>query len=247
MAVFAPRICRHPHNLSSGPSLSPPSLTHYLGTDELGHDIWAQICFGARISLIIGLGTAFLSGFGGGIIGMVSGYIGGMTDKIVSRLIDMMIVLPDLPIMIVLAAFLGPGLINIIVVLALFSWVFTARIVRAQVLMLKKQHYITAAEMIGAGPWYITRKHLFPEIFPFIGVSMIRLTGRAVVAEAGLSFLGLGDPTSKSWGLIIHHAVNFNGIYYTRYWQWWLLYPWIALTLMVTALAFISRDLERVG
>lgn len=244
MAIFAPWICRYPHDASSGPALIPPGVAHILGTDELGYDLWAQICFGARTSLIVGLGTAFLSGIPGAAAGMLSGYLGGLLDKIVMRIIDMMIVLPDLPVMIVLAAFLGPSLLNIIVVLSLFSWVFTARIVRSRVLSLKDRYYIKSAELNGADSWYIIQRHLLPDVFPLAAVSMIRLTGRAVVAEAGLSFLGLGDPASRSWGMIIHHATSFDGIYYTRYWQWWLVYPWIALTLLVTALAFISRDLE---
>jgi len=246
IAICAPLICNYLPNESSGPSLCQPGQRHFLGTDELGYDLWAQICFGARVSLIVGLGTACLSGLFGGLIGMISGYMGGYIDKFIMRLIDIMIVLPDLPVMIVLAAFLGPSLMNIIIVLTVFSWMIVARIVRSQVLMLKTHTYIKTAEMYGAGSWYIIYKHLLPEIFPLIGVSMIRLTGRAIVSEAGLSFLGLGDPTSKSWGMIIHHAINFNGIYYTNYWKFWLVYPWLALTLLVISIAFISRELERI-
>jgi len=84
-------------------------------------------------------------------------------------------------------------------------------------------------------------------VFPLAAVSMIRLTGRAIVAEAGLSFLGLGDPASGSWGLILHHATSFPGIYYTRFWQWWLMFPWLALTLMVVSLALVSRDMEKIA
>jgi len=245
VAVLAPYIAVHPHHTSSGPPLSPPGGKHPLGTDELGIDLWAQICYGARVSLLVGLGTALLAGLGGGLIGIVSGYLGGWPDKVLMRLIDIMIVLPDLPVMIVLAAFFGPSLLNIIFVLALFSWVFPARIVRSQILMLKERSYIKSAETYGAGVWYLMWKHLLPEVFPLVAVNMIRLSGRAIVAEAGLSFLGLGDPTSKSWGLIIHHATNFKGIYYTDFWKWWLLYPWLALMIMVISLAFISRELER--
>jgi len=246
-AVFAPWLAMHPYDVSSGPPLSPPGGEHPLGTDELGVDIWAQICYGARVSLLVGISTALLAALGGGLIGIVSGYLGGWTDKILMRLIDIMIVLPDLPVMIVIAAFFGPSLLNIILVLALFSWVIPARIVRSQVLMLKEQSYIKAAETYDAGTWYLVRRHFLPEVFPLVAVNMIRLTGRAIVAEAGLSFLGLGDPTSKSWGLIINHAVNFEGIYYTPFWQWWLLYPWLALTLMVVSLAFVSRELEKIA
>ncbi|MCK5163316.1 MAG: ABC transporter permease [Desulfobacula sp.] len=245
MAIFAPLISVHSHKLSSGPPLSSPNGEHILGTDELGVDLWAQICFGSRISLVIGMGTALLAGSCGGLIGVLAAYSGGMTDRILMRIIDIITVLPDLPVMIVLAAFFGPGLINIIIVLSLFSWVATARIVRSQVLQLKEQLYIKSAETYGAGTWYLMKRHFLPEIFPLVAVSMIRLTGKAIVAEAGLSFLGLGDPASGSWGLIIHHATSFTGIYYTNFWKWWLIAPWIALTLMVSSLAFISRDFER--
>jgi peptide/nickel transport system permease protein len=134
---------------------------------------------------------------------------------------------------------------TIIVVLSAFSWVFTARIVRSRVLSLKKRRYIQASETYGAGVVYLMRRHFLPEIFPLAAVGMIRMAGRAIVAEAGLSFLGLGDPTSRSWGMIIHHALGFRGIYYTDYWKWWLLFPWLALTLVVTSLALLGKDLEK--
>ncbi|MGD9189035.1 MAG: ABC transporter permease subunit, partial [Desulfobacteraceae bacterium] len=97
----------------------------------------------------------------------------------------------------------------------------------------------------GAGTLYLMRRHFLPEIFPLAAVGMIRLAGRAIVAEAGLSFLGLGDPTSRSWGLIMHNALSFQGIYYTNFWKWWLLFPWLALTLVVTSLALVGKDLEK--
>ncbi len=247
IAIFASYLTAYSPHSSSGPNLSAPNGKHLLGTDELGVDLWAQIAYGARISLLVGFGTAFLAALGGGILGIIAGYLGGWTDKILMRLIDIIIVLPDLPVMIVLAAFFGPSLFNIILVLTLFSWVKPARIVRSQVLMLKEQSYIKSAESYGASSWYLIKKHFLPEVSPLLVVSIIKLSGRAIVAEAGLSFLGLGDPTSKSWGLIIHHALNFEGIYYTPFWKWWLLYPWLALTLLIVSLAFIGRDLERIA
>jgi len=163
------------------------------------------------------------------------------------RVIDIMIVMPDLPVMVILAAFFGSSLRNIILVLALFSWSHPARIVRAQVLVLKEQGYIKMARNYGASDLYIIFRHLLPELTPILAVSMIRLSGMAIVTEAGLAFLGLGDPTSRSWGLIINHALNFRGIYFTEFWKWWLLYPWIFLTLLVTSLALLGRDLERIA
>ncbi len=247
MAVAAPLITWQPHNVSSGPALIPPGGTHLMGTDELGVDLWAQICFGARVSLMVGLGTALLAGVGGAIVGTWAGYRGGLVERLVMRLIDIMIVMPDLPVMVILAAFFGSSLRNIILVLALFSWSHPARIVRAQVLALKEQGYIKMAKTYGASDLYVIFRHLLPELIPILAVSMIRLAGMAIVTEAGLAFLGLGDPTSRSWGLIINHALNFSGIYFTPFWQWWLLYPWVFLTLLITSLALLGRDLERIA
>jgi len=247
LAVGAPFFTWLPHNVSSGPALVPPGGDHLMGTDELGVDLWSQICYGARVSLLVGLGTALLAGLGGGIIGIWAGYRGGWIERVIMRLIDIMIVLPDLPIMVILAAFFGSSLRNIIIVLALFSWSHPARIIRAQVLSLKEQGYIKMAKSYGAGDLYIIFKHFLPELFPILAVSMIRLSGMAIVTEAALSFLGLGDPTSKSWGLIINHALNFSGIYFTPFWKWWLMYPWAFLTLLITSLALFGRDLERIA
>lgn len=246
LALLAPAITRHPHTASSGSPLLPPQRNHLLGTDELGVDLWAQICYGARISILIGCSTAVLAAFGGGMLGLAAGYLGGLADKLLMRVIDVMIILPDLPLMIVLAAFLGPSLFNIVLVLACFSWVIPARIVRSQVLTLKERQYIKSAETYGASSCYLIRKHFLPEVFPLLAVNMIRLTGRAVIAEAGLSFLGLGDPTSKSWGLILYHALNFKGIFYTEFWKWWVVFPWLAISMLVIALAFLSRELEHI-
>ena len=247
LAAAAPLVCPHSPQETSGPALAPPGAEHWMGTDDLGVDVWAQVCFGARVSLVVGMGTALLAGLGGALAGMLAGYRGGWTDRVLMRLIDILLVLPDLPVMIVLAAFFGPSVWTIIGVLSAFAWVFTARIVRARVLSLKQRRFIQAAETYGAGTFYLMRRHFLPEIFPLVAVGMIRLAGRAIVAEAGLSFLGLGDPTSRSWGFILHHALSFPGIYYTAFWKWWLLFPWLALTLVVLALALIGKDLENVA
>lgn len=247
MAVAAPHISWQPHNVSSGPPLAPPGGAHLLGTDELGVDLWAQICFGARVSLLVGLATALLGCLGGGIVGTWAGYRGGLAERLLLRVIDIMIVMPDLPVMIVLAAFFGSSPRNIVFVLALFSWSHPARILRAQVLVLKEQSYVKMARAYGAGDLYIIFRHFLPELMPILAVSVIRLSGMAIVTEAGLAFLGLSDPTSRSWGVIINHALNFRGIYFTPFWKWWLLYPWAFLTLLVTSLAMLGRDLEQIA
>lgn len=245
IGVFSEYLSLHPYNLPSGNALEVPGGSHWLGTDDLGIDLWAQICYGAKVSLIVGLGTALLAGLGGSLAGIVSGYVGGSLDKVIMRITDMMIVLPDLPMMIVLGAFFGPSLRNVILVLALFSWTGPARIVRSKILSVKQECYVIAAKSYGADLWHLIKLHFLPSVLPLVMVSVIRLIGRAIVAEAGLAFLGLGDPVSKSWGLILNHGINFKGIYFTEFWKWWIVSPITAITLVVVSIAFISRELEK--
>lgn len=247
MALLAPLITWLPADRASGPPLAPPGGEHLLGTDQIGLDLWSMICYGGRVSLTVGVATALLAGLGGALLGMVAGYVGGWVEMLIMRVVDVMIILPDLPVVIVLAAFFGPSLRNIILVLALFSWSRPARIVRSQTLVIKEQPYIRMARLYGGGNIYLIFRHLLPELLPLIIVNMIRLSGRAVMTEASMAFLGLGDPLARSWGLIINHALNFSGIYFTPFWRWWLFYPWLFLTLLVSSLALLGRDLERIA
>ncbi len=233
------------YRIPSGGSLEAPSLAHLLGTDDLGMDILAQICHGAAISLLVGFGSAALAGLGGSVLGMLAGYSGGRTDKLICGLCDIMAVMPQLPLMIVLGAFFGPSIRNIILVIAILSWVGPARIARSRVLSLKQEKYIAAAQSYGAPFWHIVTKHLLPGLLPVMMVSTIRIVSHAIVAEASLTFLGLGDPTSKSWGVILNRAISFSGIYFTDFWKWWILPPLVALTLLVASVALIGRDLEK--
>jgi peptide/nickel transport system permease protein len=246
MAVFAPVITIYPPQEITGNSLEPPGLGHILGTDELGMDIWSQICYGARMSLTIGLAVAILSGFGGGAIGILAGYMGGHIDQGLMRVIDVTMALPSFPLLIVISAFLGPSIVNVILILVLFSWAKSARIARSQTLSLKKNNYIVAAQNYGAKPFYLLWRHIFPEVLPVLFVLVIDISSHAIIAEAGLAFLGLGDPTSKSWGMMLNNATGFRSIYFTPYWQWWLLPPLFMLIFLLLCLAFISRDMERI-
>jgi peptide/nickel transport system permease protein len=246
MAVFAPQLVRHSWDTPSGPALQAPNREHILGTDDLGIDLWAQICYGARNSILVGIGTALLSSLIGVFLGIVSGYFGGITDLIVTAAIDILMAIPSLPIMIVAGAFFGPSTKNIIIILSLLSWVMPARIIRSKVLALKEESYIKVAKGYGASFSYITFKHFMPQIFPICATSFIKLISRAIVSEASLSFLGLGDPTSKSWGLILNFALNFRGIYFTDYWKWWVVYPLAFIIILVISTATLSRELERV-
>lgn len=244
LSLIGPNLSKYPYDYPSGDSLEAPSKNHKLGTDDLGIDILAQMCNGARISMIISLGVATLACGIGSFIGILSGYKGGTIDYILMRLTDMIIVLPQLPTMIVLGAFFGPSIKNIIIVLSLFSWTPIARITRSKILTLKNQDYIKLAKGYGGSFKYIYINHIHREILPIIILGFIKTIGKAVVAEASLSFLGLGDPTTKSWGLILNRAMDFKGIYFTPYWKWWVISPLLAITLLVVSISLIGRELE---
>lgn len=246
IGIFAAYISPYVHNAPSGKALETPSKNHLFGTDDLGIDLLSQIIYGARLSLIIGFSTSILAGLGGAILGVISGYYGGIIDKIIMRIADMVIALPNLPVMILLGAFFGPSIKNIVLVLVLFSWTGPARIIRSKVISIKKESYIVMAKSYNASFFHLLKTHFIPEIMPILAISIIRITSRAIVAEAGLSFLGLGDPASKSWGLILNHAINFKGIYFTNYWKWWVIAPLFTTMILILTISYISRDLERI-
>lgn len=221
MALFAPLLSKHPWNQPTGEALEPPSKAHILGTDDLGIDLWAQICYGARNSIVVGIATALIASILGTTLGIISGYYGGIIDLAITALIDILMAIPSLPLMIVAGAFFGPSIKNIILILSLLSWAMPARVIRSKIISVKQEMYIKVAKGYGAGFLYITFKHFLPRIFPLFATSFIKIISKAIVSEASLSFLGLGDPTSKSWGLILNYALNFPGIYFTDYWKWW--------------------------
>lgn len=233
------------YKIPSGGSLESPSRIHWMGTDDLGLDIFAQICHGAAISMLVGFLTATLAGMGGSVLGILAGYYGGWVDKLITSLSDVMMSIPRLPLMIVLGAFFGPSLINIILVITLLSWVGPARTARAKILSMCHETYIIAAKSYGASFLHLVVKHFIPGILPIMLVSMLRIINHAIVAEAQLAFLGLGDPLSKSWGVILNRSINFSGIYFTEFWKWWIMAPLTALMLLVISMAFINRDLEK--
>ncbi|NLZ92444.1 MAG: ABC transporter permease [Firmicutes bacterium] len=236
----------YPHSAArpEGISLQRPSKEHFLGTDDLGTDIFAQLSKGFFISVFIGITTAIIAMFLGGSIGMVSGYVGGKTDFLISFVINLFLSLPQLPVMIVVGAFFGQSIGNVIAIIALFSWAAIAKVVRAKTLQIKRNTYLHLAKSYGASFFYLFRKHLFTEVFPLLLINSLTVVGRAILQEASLAFLGLSDPLTRSWGLIINKAMSFTGIYYTDYWQWWLLPPVTCLVLTIYCLRMIAREAE---
>lgn len=231
--------------LPTGKALMPPSSEHWFGTDDLGIDLFASICAGAKSSIVLAAGSALFAALGGSILGMIAGYAGGVIDEIIISAVDFFISIPDLLLMVVLGAFLGPGLGNIIFAISLVSWVMPAKIARSEMLKIKKENYIKLAAAYGANFRHLFLWHFWKPLFSLMVISVIRIMNKAILAEASLAYLGLGDPLSKSWGMTITRAMDFPNIYLTDFWKWWLVFPTAIMVLTVLSVAVIGKEMEK--
>lgn len=231
--------------LPTGKALMPPSSEHWFGTDDLGIDLFASICAGAKSSIVLAAGSALFAALGGSILGMIAGYSGGVIDEIIVSAVDFFISIPDLLLMVVLGAFLGPGLGNIIFAISLVSWVMPAKIARSEMLKIKKENYIKLAAAYGANFRHLFLWHFWKPLFSLMVISVIRIINKAILAEASLAYLGLGDPLSKSWGMTITRAMDFPNIYLTDFWKWWLVFPTAIMVLTVLSVAVIGKEMEK--
>src|SRR5947209_2696824 len=206
-ALFAPWIApQDPAMINLPARLQPPSASHWFGTDELGRDIHARVIYGARISMLVGSSVVVGSLLLGLIFGSIAGYYGGYVDKFFNVIImNSFLSFPGILLAIAFVAFLGPGLINLILALCIGGWVGYARLVRAQVLAVKEREFVEAARALGASDWRIVSHHIWPNIIqPVIVQAAIGMAG-AVLAEATMSFLGLGvPPPTASWGSMLN-------------------------------------------
>ncbi len=214
-----------------------------LGADHLGADLWAQFLYGTRTSLLIGFVVAVIAVVVGTLVGIVSGYLGGWVDELLMRVVDVLISIPFLPILIVFVAVLGKSLWNLIILIALFSWMSVARLVRSQTLTLRERTFVEAARgPPGATPGYIMRAHILPNVLGLVFASLVLLVPGAIVSEATLSFLGFGDPRVPTWGRMLQNAKSF-GAFGELAW-WWILPPGLALTILAMAFVFIGNTLD---
>ncbi len=235
LALIAPLIAPYdPYEITGAP-YEPPSSEHLLGTDDVGHDILSQLIYGSRTSLLVG----FLGALGvvavGVLIGLISGFMGGIIDEVLMRLTDVVLVIPYIVFIIVLVAYLGPSVWNIILSITVLGWPTIARMVRSYVFSIKNSLYIEAARNFGAGSLYIMRKHVIPGLIPLILPVYVLTVVDSILTEAGLSFLGLGDPTKPSWGLLLYYA-QIRGAFVRGMW-WWIIPPGLMIT--ITGLGFL--------
>jgi peptide/nickel transport system permease protein len=248
IAILAPVIAPYDPSVGTdagiGDIYNSPSAVHWLGTDDAGDDVLTNFIYGARVSLIVGFFAAFISIVIGGVLGIVAGFFGGRTENLLMRFTDIMLVIPDLPLIIVIVALSKPSLFNIIFVIGLLGWTTTARVVRSQTLAVKSRKFVLRARAIGAGKTHIIRHHILPLVMPILVVQAVLVVSLAVLNESALSFLGLGDPTALSWGQMLNYAFE-RGAMSTGAW-WALVVPGFGIVWVVLGLTLLGQGLEQV-
>jgi peptide/nickel transport system permease protein len=208
-----------------------PSWQYPLGTEKFGRSVLTLMIWGSRISLLVGLMATVVTMLLGSVVGILSGFNGGRIDTVLNGITNWFLVIPWIALAIVMAAILGPTVLNIILVIGITSWAGTARLVRAQALTVKERPYVERARALGSNDWHLITRHILPNVMPVIFANTILTVALSILAETTLSLLGLGDPNSISWGQIIEQAFS-NGALTAGYW-WWLIPPGIAITLVV--------------
>ena len=247
VAIFAPWLAPYDPKASvdakSEDVLAPPDAEHLLGRDDIGKDVLSQLIYGARVSLTVGFAAAFISMLIGTTVGLVAGYYGGRIGNALMRFVDFLLVIPNLPLMLVLISIWGRGLWKIILVIAILGWTGGARLVRSQVLSIKERNFVLRARAIGAGSRRIIMRHIFPQVVPLISAQVVLAISSSILAESTLAFLGLGDPTLVSWGMMLNFA--FERAISRRAW-WFLLPPGFAIVWVSVGLVLIGNTLEEI-
>jgi len=241
---LAPWLAPHDPKRPTGRSFESPSAAHLLGTNDAGVDIFSRLIWGSRTTLLVVVSATTLVLVIGIAVGLTAGLRGGFADTAIMRLVDVFLGLPVLPVLIFIAALAGPSLPLSILMVGLFTWPQTARIVRSQTLSLRRRGFVDSARGFGGGPLYVVRRHLIPALGPVIGANLVFVAGLAVTTEAALSFLGLGDPSAVSWGAELNRALSDRQITVGSLWLWWMVPFGLALTLAVMGFTLIGVALE---
>jgi len=229
----------------------PPNGMNWFGTDWFGHDLFSQMIVGTQVSIIVGVFATLISIVVGTGIGLLAGYYAKSLGEFFERVIDFFLVIPYLPLMIVLVAVFEamqtpiPILWVIIFVVGITGWSGTARIIRSQVLTVKERQFVERARAAGAGDFRIMAKHILPNVFPLVFANAVLTVAGAVLAEVTLDFLGLGDVTTISWGMMLHFALSNSAVYRGAW--WWLLPPGIAIILLVMGFTMIGYSIEEIS
>ncbi|NNK84578.1 MAG: ABC transporter permease [Desulfobacterales bacterium] len=221
-----------------------PSIKHWLGTDFMGRDIMSQLLAGARVAFMVGVSAAFMSIVIGTAIGMIAGYMGKFADTLLMRLADMIMVMPTLLVVLILAALFGKlNIWTIVLIIALFRWPGVSRVIRAQTLSLKQRPFIEAAKVAGASHMRIIFRHIMPNVLPLAFLYMTFRVTSAIIIEAALAFLGFGDPSTVSWGMMLQWVWKTGHMFKAPY---WLLPPGICISLITLSFYMLGRAMDEV-
>jgi peptide/nickel transport system permease protein len=221
-----------------------PSWRHWLGTDFMGRDIFSQLLTGARVAFMIGISAAFMAVAIGTLVGMTAGYFGRTVDTLLMRLADIIMVLPGLLVILILSSVVGRlSIWNLVIIIALFKWAGVSRVIRAQTLSLSVRPYIEAARVAGASHARILFRHILPNVLPLSFLYMTFGVTSAILIEAALSFLGFGDPSTVSWGMMLQWVWKTGHMFKAPY---WLIPPGVCISLITLSFYLVGRALDEV-
>jgi peptide/nickel transport system permease protein len=242
IALLSPFLLQGDPKAKVGPVFDPPSRDHVLGLDGGGADMIKLLIAGTRVSLLVGFAAALVSAFIGGSVGLFSGFFGGKVDTILMRITDYVLVIPDIPLMIVVAALFGRSLTNIILIIGAIYWTTTARLIRSQVKTVRERVYVRRARALGAGNVRLIWKHVLPQVAPLLIANTVLLVAYAIFAETFITFLGLGDPSVISWGRLIQNAFTDDAILNNAWWA--IVPPGVCVTLVVLGSTMFGQSVE---
>lgn len=239
LALFAHMVAPGDPFRRAGTPLQPPSLRYWFGTDDLGRDVFAGVVHGSRPSLLVGFAAALTSAVVGTLVGSLAGYFGQLVDDVLMRLTELVQVVPRFFLILIVAALFGPNIGTVALLLGLTFWPGTARLLRAQILTLRQRDFVLAARALGVPEGRVLMRHVLPNAFAVVVVSTSLQVGAAILVEAGLSFLGLGDRSVVSWGNMLNLAQPF-----IRTAWWTAVFPGLAITLTVMAANMVGDGLN---
>lgn len=228
----------------NAPDFQSPTSAHLLGTDYLGQDILSWFLVGTGTSLLVGFSIAIISAVLGVLVGVIAGYYGGKTDDVLMRAVDVLLVIPSFPLLVILSVFLPKTLQTTILILSILGWPYLARVIRSQTLTLRERQYVLASKLAGMSGTRIIMRDIIPILVPIIFINAIFIAVGGVVAQAGLAFFGLGDLRSVNWGTMLYYFFNQDGIAYKAW--WWLLPPGIGIVVLGLGANFLSNGIYEI-
>ncbi|MGC8514892.1 MAG: ABC transporter permease [Thermoplasmata archaeon] len=234
----------YPASFDNFPTWLPPSAKHWFGTDYDGHDVFSQFMYGTGVSLYVGAAVALIAVSLGTMAGLVSGYYGGIVDNALMRFVDILLILPTFPLLVILSTYFKPTVTSTIIVIGILSWPFMARVIRSQILTVKQRPFVQASILAGMPGYQIMLKEIFKFTLPLIIINAVYIFVGAIVAQAGLAFFGLGDLASINWGTMLYYAQSQDAVIY--YAWWWIVPPGVSIAILGIAANFFGNGITEV-